>query len=355
MKQTRIADPLVPHPGSFRDPSGCVFHRDGELLRRVNRRWQEPYDQLMQSGLYDRLVAGGRLVAHEEKRGGAGSAPEDGEQVYLILKPRRVAFISYPSEWCFSQLKDAALLTLAIQREAMAAGMSLKDASAFNVAFEGSAPVFIDTLSFEPYREGEPWVAYRQFCQHFLAPLALASYRDIRLLRLLRGYLDGFPLDLAATLLPRRTRLRMGLGMHLHLHARLQRSADAPVKPASAPRRGVSRRGLLGLIESLESAVRQLRWEPGGTEWGDYYGDTNYTDDAMRHKMDLVARCLDDSRPATLWDLGANTGRFSRLASQRGIETLSLDIDPLAVERNYLDARGRDDRQIGRASCRERV
>jgi hypothetical protein len=289
MERTRISDPLAPHPGSFRDPSGGIVHRDGELLRQVNRRWQGPYDQLMQSGLYSRLVAGGCLIEHEEQDPGAVGL--ENPEVYRLLRPRRVDFISYPYEWCFSQLKDAALLTLAIQREAMAYGMSLKDASAFNVVYEGSTPVFIDTLSFEPYVEGEPWVAYRQFCQHFLAPLALASHRDIRLLQLLRRYLDGIPLDLAASLLPRRTRLRLGLGMHLHLHARLQ-GGSAAGATTDTPRGGVSKRGLMGLVDSLESAVERVTWEPGGTEWADYYTDTNYSDEAMRHKIDVVGRCI---------------------------------------------------------------
>src|SRR6201999_4400037 len=114
-----------------------------------------------------------------------------------------------------------------IQRRAVARGMSLKDASGFNVQFRGAAPVFIDTLSFEPYAEGTPWVAYRQFCQHFLAPLALMARVDPRLNGLLREHLDGVPLDLAARLLPGSTRLRLGLLLHVHLHARAKRTFDA--------------------------------------------------------------------------------------------------------------------------------
>ncbi len=338
-------DRVLRHPASFRDPSGFVFERGGELFRQVNAAYSPHYDQLMSSRLYERLTEAGRLVPHEEspvhpaEPGGNGTAPA------RVLRPRRVPFISYPSEWCFSQLQDAALLTLAIERDAVEHGMTLKDASAFNIAFEGARPVFIDTLSFERYSAGEPWVAYGQFCRHFLAPLALASYRDIRLVQLLGRYLDGIPLDLAAGLLPRRTRLRFGLGVHLHLHARLeQRPATAAVPAGPRAGRGVSQRGMNGLIDSLESAIRGLRWRVPRTEWGDYYNDTNYSDAAMRHKLELVGRCIEDTRPASVWDLGANTGRFSRLASDRGIPTLALDIDPLAVERNYLDARERADR-----------
>ena len=333
------------HPASFRDPAGFVFVQDGQLYRQINRSAADDYDRLISSGLYERLTAAGSFLPHEEVNIRPAETGTGAEEPYKIIKPRRVPFVSYPYEWCFSQLKDAALLTLRIQREAIEHGMSLKDCSAFNVQFEGAHPVFIDTLSFEPYVEGEPWVGYRQACQHFLAPLAVMSYCDVRLSQLLRRYLDGLPLDLAARLLPRRTFLRPWLAMHIHLHARLQSRTPAAADVATKGKSGrFSRRGMLGLIDSLESAINRLTWRPGGTEWGDYYSDTNYSDEAMRHKLQLVSSALAEAQPATVWDLGANTGLFSRLASERGINTVSLDIDPLAVERNYLDARKRGDR-----------
>lgn len=335
--QTRI------HPASFRDPAGFVFWRDGQLYRQINRCAAADYEQLMQSGLYSALVEKGMLLEHEQAdvpwaRSGSGDS-----EPYKIIRPKRLAFISYPYEWCFSQLQDAALLTLRIQRLAIEHGMSLKDASAFNIQFEGSKPVFIDTLSFESYAQGQPWVGYRQACQHFLAPLALMSHCDVRLSQLLRRYLDGIPLDMAARLLPKRTLLRPGLAMHIHLHARFQDRSVSSQQLAQKRARKMSRAAMLGLIDSIESSVRRLRWQPARTEWGDYYADTNYTDAAMQRKLELVADYLEAIRPATLWDLGANTGLFSRLASERGATTVSIDVDPLAVERNYLEARGRAD------------
>ena len=188
--------------GSFRDPSGFVYERDGVLYRRVHRSYAAHYDRLMDSGLYAALVGDGLLVPHEEV------GPRGGEQdPYATLRPERVAFVSYPYEWCFSQLKDAALTTLRIQERALGFDMTLKDASAYNIQFHRGRPVLIDTLSFECYEEGVPWVGYRQLCQHFLAPLALMAHRDVRLGGLLRLHLDGIPLDLASTLLPARTRL----------------------------------------------------------------------------------------------------------------------------------------------------
>ncbi|MDX1436004.1 MAG: hypothetical protein R3335_04290, partial [Anaerolineales bacterium] len=319
--------------GSFRDPSGFLFSRDGILYRQVNEIYREDYTALMESGLYDKLSGAGLLVSHEE----VDQEPEEPEGAYKVIRPAVVPFISYPYEWSFGQLKKAALATLHIQKQAMKFGLSLKDASAYNIQFRGRMPVLIDSLSFEIYQEGRPWVPYRQFCQHFLAPLALMSHTDIRLGQLLREYIDGIPLDLASRLLPGRTRLNFGLLTHLHLHAAAQkRYADRPVDEA-ARNRQMSRTSLQGLLEGLEGAVRKLKWKPAGTEWGDYYTASagHYSEETLADKQRLVSAYLERARPNNVWDLGANTGFFSRLASSQGIHTVAFDIDPAAVEQNY--------------------
>ncbi len=183
---------------SFRDPSGFMFRKDNVLYRQVNKHYSEDYDKLLSSGLLDSLTKKGLLIPAEE----VDITPAEKDLAYKILKPVEIPLISYPYEWSFSQYQDAALATLQIQKIAFEKGFALKDASAYNIQFYKGKAVFIDTLSFEPYREGEPWVAYRQFCQHFLAPLALMAHTDIRLSQLMRVYIDGIPLDLASRLLP---------------------------------------------------------------------------------------------------------------------------------------------------------
>jgi len=166
---------------SFRDPAGCVFRENGEIYRQVNLVYKLHYDWLLQSGLYQALIAKNLLIAHEEielvkeDAPQTKSADDNRSSIYKICKPQKVPFISYPYEWCFSQLKDAALATLEIQSMALKHGMILKDSNAFNIQFVNGRPLLIDTLSFERYEPGKPWVAYRQFCQHFLAPLVLMS------------------------------------------------------------------------------------------------------------------------------------------------------------------------------------
>jgi hypothetical protein len=300
----------------------------------------------MESGLYEKLVKAGLLIQHveveQEPAPERTSALRESEAALKVIQPNRVPFISYPYEWSFGQLKDAALATLSIQKRALKAGMSLKDASAYNIQFVRGKPALIDTLSFEMYTEGQPWVAYRQFCQHFLAPLALMALKDVRLNQLLRVYIDGVPLDLASGLLPWKTRLNFGLLTHIHLHAGAQkRYAGEDVKS----RRGsMSRQAMLGLIDSLESTVRKLDWTPRGTEWGNYYDITNYSDAAFEHKRQLVGEWTERMSPTLVWDLGANNGVFSRVAGESGAYVVSFDIDPAAVEQNYRQMR---DEKVG--------
>jgi len=324
-----------PLSASFRDPSGFVY-RDGAgvLLRQVNPVYEAHYRQLMDSGLYGALLGEGLLIPHEEvalDRAHTAAAAR-------VLEPEPVPFVSYPYEWCAAQLRDAALLTLRIQEIALAHGMSLKDASAFNVQFCGAWPVFIDTLSFAPYAAGKPWVAYGQFCRHFLAPLALMHYVDPAMNRLLLTWIDGVPLPLASRALPWRSRLRPGLLIHLHMQARLEgkrpKRGGAAAEAAAKTSR-VSKQGLLGILDSLRGAVSALGETAGHTTWGDYYEHTNYSDGAAADKARIVAEFLRQAAPGRVWDLGANTGVYSALAADVGAQCVAFDVDHGAVSALY--------------------
>jgi hypothetical protein len=320
-------------PASFRDPSGFLFYRGDTLYRQINESHRAHYGRLLDSGLYDELAQEGQLIPHQE----VDVKPARSDGAYKVIQPEPITFVSYPYEWCFGQLKDAALLTLRAQRKAMDRGMSLQDASAYNVQWRGGRPVLIDTLSFVTYEEGRPWIAYRQFCQHFLAPLALMAYKDVRLGQLARVYIDGVPLDLAASLLSMRARSRASLAMHIFAHARSQRKhADSEVGPGAGSEKSFSERAFRGLIESLEGAVRRIEWTPPPSEWSGYYEEgASYSEESAQHKESLVGELLQRISPKTVWDLGANVGHYSRIAAASGASTVSFDIDPACVEANY--------------------
>ena len=336
-------------PGSYRDPSGFVFRRDGTLYRQVNAVFADDWAAFESSGLHRALVDEGVLVA--DAPASLDLAPEPG--AVAVIQPDEIGFISYPYEWSFSQLKDAALLTLRAQAMAGERGMTLRDASAYNVQFRGGRPVLIDTLSFERAHEGEPWKPYRQFCEHFLAPLALMAHRDGRLGLLLRTWIDGVPLDLASDLLPRRTRFSPGLAAHLHLHARAQRqhAADAGSAATATQAKAVTmsdgRR--LALLDHLRRTVEGLHLPARGTQWADYADQTSYSAAGTASKEAIVQRMLEaiaGEGGKRAWDVGANTGRYSAIAAAAGYEVVAADIDWAAVERHYLALRSAGEGRI---------
>jgi len=314
------------HPSSFRDNRAFLFRRDGQLYRAVHKTYKSDYELLHSSGLYQELTARNWLVPHHEI---SMLAPAD---ISLILKPELLPCITYPYEWSFSQLKQAALLTLKIADLALKHNMLLKDASGFNVGWKDGEPIFIDLPSFRALVPGEPWPAYRQFCSHFLAPLSLMAYVDLNLQKLLLSNIDGLPLDLASRLMPRRTWLNLNLLIHIHLHARAQKKYSGTEKKVEV---SVSATTLRNLFHSLRLTVEKMRLPTVMTEWGDYYSATNYTPEQFEQKKAAIAAWIEEVKPATVFDIGANDGTFSRLAGRRAALVVSADIDPVAIEKNF--------------------
>ncbi|MFA5117854.1 MAG: SAM-dependent methyltransferase [Candidatus Omnitrophota bacterium] len=332
-----IPESRFPVLASFRDPSGFLFERDGRIFRQVNKVYQGHFDHLTRCGLYESLVSAGKLVPHTQSDVPAA----DSRLAYKVIKPETIPFVSYPCEWCFSQLRQAALTTLQIQKMALKEGMTLKDASACNIQFLNAKPLLIDTLSFEIYRPGEPWAAYRQFCRHFLAPLALMSCVDVRLNQLSRTYLDGIPLDLASSLLPLWSRLRPALFFHLYSHSKFQKHYEAAAVGQRSCR--LSRLALEALIDNLESAVAGMKLRSRRSHWLRYYSDTGYPHCMITAKQALVSEFLQRYNPRFIYDIGSNTGVFSRIAGRLNIPVVSFDNDHAVVEENY------------RACCEEKL
>lgn len=322
-------------PSSFRDPAGFLFKQGDTLYRQINNSYAKDYDTLISSGLYAALIKAQLLIPHEEVE----IELPDPELSYKTIQPQLVPFISYPYEWSFSQLKDAALATMTVQRLALKHGMSLKDASAYNIQFHNGRAVLIDSLSFMRYEEGKPWQGYKQYCQHFLSPLALMCYSDVRLSQLLRVYIDGIPLDLASKLLPARTKLSPFLLSHIHAHAKDQQRFGETAEDGSPLQvKPISRKAMEAMMQTLHAGTRKLQWQLPKTEWGDYYSATNYEDESLQEKENLVREYLTEigEHALPVHDLGANNGHFSRVACELGYKAVAWDIDPVAVEKNYL-------------------
>jgi SAM-dependent methyltransferase len=314
-----------PLPSSYRDPSGFVFRENGRIRRQINSIYAADYELLKSSGLYKSLTEKKLLVMHEEI-----AHSENGDGVYKIIQPTEVRSVSYPYEWSFSQLKDAALLTLRIQREAMAHGMSLKDATPFNVMFDASRPIFVDTASFERYNWNRPWVAYHQFCTCFLAPLLLASYQGPEMIKLLQLYPEGIPIDLAARLLPGRSRFSPLALLNIHLQNSVSsRSNGEQGKPFTAQK-------FERIIDHLHGGINSLQLNKKVSTWSHYYEETILSEQYLKIKEELVAAMIERIPCTTVLDLGCNTGQFSILMAKKGKRVIATDFDPLCIERLYL-------------------
>jgi ribosomal protein L11 methylase PrmA len=326
---------------SFRDPSGRVFADGDRIVRSVNENYYGHWRHALQSGFLDECVAKGLLPAFSPT---APPAPEAKAGIGVA----KIPFISYPYEWSFAQLKAAALLTLDLHLLALEKGMILKDASAYNVQFVGASPIFIDLLSFERYRDGDAWQAYRQFCMHFLAPLALAKYVGSWTGSLSKLRTDGIPLAQAAALLPWKARFSSGLALHLFAHAAMEkRHRDARGSVEKVKSAKMSVKGLRNFALSLRHLVSGFAPEKRKTQWGDYYADTNYSETAFANKKETVeriARRIGDGTGLAI-DLGANTGEFSRLLEPYFGYVLAPDVDPSAVQTHYMALSRRDCRK----------
>ncbi len=313
---------------SFRDPAGRVTERDGILTRTITPAFAPTFQAVAASGLLDELQRDHLLIPHTE-----GPAPADGG---LELLPERIPFISYPYEWTPVQLRAAALLTLEIAERARVRGMVLRDASAYNIQFHRGRPILMDSLSFAPRVAGTPWLAYGQFCRHFLGPLALATLSNPELVRLAALYPDGVPLPVASQTLGWRGRFSPGVLVHLHLHAAAESRAGRTTPVAPPPL--VPEQRLRQILEGLRSTIDALPQSTHQTAWLGYDGGSHYSDAARGAKTAFVAAAVEHARPRSLWDLGANTGELARQHAPKDGYALAADIDLGCVEQGYLAA-----------------
>jgi len=325
LKKIRMKETTNRHSSSFRDPSGFIFLEDDVLLRQVNPVYFQQYRSLTDTGFYKKLFDAGLLVTHNEV-----SASKDS----IVLQPECIPFFSYPYEWSFSQYKHAALHTLKLQKYCLKNGYTLKDATAFNITFHKGKPLFADSLSFDVYTEGEPWRAYKQFLMHFLAPLVLAKYYGNDMLKLLQQYIDGIPLQKAAKLLPFTARFNPVVYTNIFLTAKYD-AKFSNEKPENSKSIKLSKQSQEKILDSLYSYINGLELKEN-TEWKDYYAITNYDTQAFDYKKGLVRKWFESINAKKAVDLGGNDGTFSRVLEDIAEELLVADIDPNAVNHNYL-------------------
>lgn len=328
--------------GSFRDPSGHVFVSGDNVWRTVNPIAVERFRKVQESGLLEILGDRGLLIGttitpvDEDQlktfSGARGEIPE------IVLKHPRIPFISHPYEWVFSQLQDAALAHLDLQITALDKGFSLSDATSYNMQYFKGKMLHIDVLSLQPYREGEVWAGYNQFCRLFLLPLLIEAWRGVSFQPFLRGQIDGIELAEAVRLLPFSKRwLSLNGLMHVSLQAKAEgRHSSAKHETIQKKQRlPKSRyRALLTEMRAWIEGLQSARRAP--TFWGSYASINSYSDEMQQVKKRFIAAFIRTTGSKTIWDIGGNTGDYSVVALNEGAEhAIVLDSDLDSLEKAY--------------------
>jgi ribosomal protein L11 methylase PrmA len=349
-----IPDPRLPGPaeirvvgGSFRDPSGYVFRAGDRIFRSVYPSAAKNFGTLEKSGLLQRFIETGLIlpawtIALQPGMEKAFSGPRGETPVRLIEHPF-IPFITYPYEWCFSQLKDAALAHLDLQMAALEAGFVLSDATPYNMQFHAGRPVHIDILSLRPYREGELWQGHNQFCRMFLAPLLVEAWTGTGFQPLLRGRIDALPVADISNLLPRR---RLFTSLQAFIHVYLQGKAET--KSSSSGTGGTATAGrplprsrYLALLNELRRFIAGLESRKRSKSfWKDYAAINSYSDETRSYKASIVRDFVASAGTRRIVDIGGNTGDYSQAALDAGARTaIVLDGDNDSVESAYQRAK----------------
>jgi SAM-dependent methyltransferase len=335
---------LRAEPGSFRDPGNRIFHRSGEVLRGLDERSARDWRALAASDFFRDLLANRQVCGTEE----LFPTPVDVPWA-AVLRHERIPFVSHPYEWSYGMLRDAALLHLEVLRAALAAGFTTKDGSAYNVQWRGARPVFIDVGSFEAARDGEPWAGYRQFCQTLLYPLLVQAHLGVDFQPFLRARIDGIEPDQMRRLFGGARRWRAGVLTHVHLHGAMQdRNAEASTSAVRAQLRsaGYSRELALATVRGLTKLVRRLDHRPGETHWSDYQRTCAYSVPDRQAKERFVDRAVAATGPGRVLDLGANDGRYARIAARHADHVVAVEQDPAVVDALYRALREEGEERI---------
>jgi len=307
---------------SFRDPSGYVFIEDNKVKRVINPIYFEQYKSLTDSGFYKTLLDKKYLIPHQEV------SKTESE---INIEASEIPFITYPYEWSFLQYKHAALLTLKIQKLCLENNFILKDASAFNITFHEGKPIFIDTLSFDFYKENNPWLAYKQFIMHFLGPLVLTKYFGQDHLKTLSQNLEGISLQKLSQLLPFKSYLSPTILTNIHLLAKYDKKYESDKKTVN---NNLSKASQVKLLDGLYNFISSLSVNEK-TEWDHYYNQINYDNVAYQFKKEVVKNWFLTIKGKSLIDIGGNDGTFSRELNDLAKLIIVADVDPNAVEQNY--------------------
>jgi len=347
--EVALATPAGVDSGSFRDRDGRIYRVGPRILRGLSSGALADFERLRSTRFYGRYLEQGRLVASELLTPGQVPLPDEEKERWAgFIEHQRIPVISYPYEWTFGMLQDAALLQLDLVEAAIEEGMTLKDATPYNIQFTHGRPVFIDIPSFETLQSGAPWAGYRQFCEMFLFPLMLQAYKGIPFQPMMRGNIDGVGVQTAARMFGLRDRFRAGVFSHVWLQSKLDRRYGSTGQDVRSELKsaGFHKELILANVRKLRKLVSKLDWRGDGSEWGAYESFHNYSKSDHALKESFIEDCVAASGAGCVWDIGCNTGQFSKIAARHAGQVVAMDLDHFAVERLYRELRSGDERNV---------
>ena len=333
--------------GSFRDPDGCVFIASGKVFRGVSSRSSAFLRKFLQSEFYESR-AGSTLIVTKEVSSCdvilSGISKSQVDAYDMWVEHERIPLITYPYEWCFESLKQAASLTLTLLFDALQHGYTLKDASAFNVQFINCQPIFIDILSFVEYEQDSPFIGYKQFCEHFLAPLCLTAFTRIEFNSWYRGQLEGLDLVEVSEALPFRAKFNPTVFIHIYLHALAIRKINlnpgfSKTHLSSKSPKPIAKKNLLALVQQLHRSIAKLERRTT-SYWQEYEHSNSYDEEATTAKAEILLNFIKRHRIENVLDIGCNTGAYTKLAVDSGARySVGMDVDCGAVNVAVQEAR----------------
>ena len=331
--------PVFRDPGSFRDPDSGILFAGNRVYRHFSADAASVFDDLTQKGLLAAFVESGWVIESTPvDRRDAPDVYAAAPNAALIVEHPRLPFISYPYEWPFEMLRQAALLQLEISLEALDAGFMLKDATPYNFQFVRGKPLLIDLGSFERYEEGAPWMAYTQFCKTFFNPLLMQAFTAMPFQPLLRSSLEGIDAAHLSSVLPLRRKFRRAVFLDVVLQASLNRRQASSNAADGEERkvRPIPKEVIVGTLKRLRGAISSLKRRGGGSGWLDYEAQCpSYTPEAIEFKDHFVEDAVRVARPDMVWDLGCNFGRYSTIAGRHAKYVVAIDGDEPTVGAMY--------------------
>lgn len=329
-------------PGSYRDRDGRVFYdASGAVCRALSASAWEEWSAVRDTQFFQQAVVDQCVIPTRELNGQTlHGAMLEGNWAG-VLQHELIPFVSYPYEWSFSMLQDAAVLHLDLLSAAIDEDIILKDGTAYNIQWLNARPVFIDIASFERLGAGKAWAGYRQFCQTFLYPLLLQAYKNIPFHPWLRGALDGITPQECRNVMSLRDFFRRGVLSHVWLHSWLQSrpAIDRTDTSRALSSAGFHKEMICNNVRGLRKIVSRLRWSHPQSVWSNYSDSNSYSAADRTTKDEFVRQAVHSRRWDLVWDVGCNTGTYSRIAAENAGLVVAMDADHLAVEKLYRQLR----------------